>query len=298
MTLEQIRMFVAIAETGSLGSAAKILHRTQPTLSVSIKNLETDLGIQIFSREGYRMALSSEGRALLEKAKKILRQTDDLENLAQYLVQDCEAELKIAFDPIIPIRSFLELLKQCEMTYPMTKLTLNTEYLRGGLEQLMADQVDFAVITMPQIDTRLETIPLQQVAFTRVATPDFPPLQTGTPITFELLESFIQVVIKGSTNKSNDGNYGVLEGGRQWRVSEMQTKKEIILAGMGWGGLPNYLIEEELKRGDLVPIKIQKTTAQINIETALVRKSSIYHGKVASYLWTSCMGSQYEDTIS
>ncbi len=59
---------------------------------------------------------------------------------------------------------------------------------------------------MPGVDTRLEMIPLERVPFTRVAAPPFLPLQSTTKITYEMLESYIQVVIKGNIDNSTDAN--------------------------------------------------------------------------------------------
>ena len=287
MTLEQIKMFVTIAETGSLGQAAKVLHRTQPTLSVSIKNLEGDLGVQIFSRKGYRMTLSQKGQALLEKAKKILRQSEEMEQLALHLVEQCEPEIRIAIDPIIPIHSVLGVLKQCESTFPLTKLTLISEYMQGGLESLLNDQVDLALIPIEQWDTRVEYIPFPSVPFIRVVAPQFLKLHKGSSITFKSLENHTQVVLQSNLNEKTKPNFSVLEGGKHWFVSEMQTKKEIILAGVGWGGLPVYLIEEELKRGELVPLNIKGSPTKIQIETGLARKTGMPFGKVANFIWDS-----------
>ena len=62
MTLEQLRMLVAIADAGGILSAAEKLHKTQPTISVGMKNLEDELGLQILSRESYRASLTAAGK--------------------------------------------------------------------------------------------------------------------------------------------------------------------------------------------------------------------------------------------
>ena len=70
MTLEQIRIFVTVAQKGSLAAAAAALYKTQPTLSVGLKNLEEDLGVQLFSRDQYRMTLSEAGLKLLKTGQR------------------------------------------------------------------------------------------------------------------------------------------------------------------------------------------------------------------------------------
>ncbi len=124
MNLDQIRIFVTIAETGSLGAAAKALFRTQPTLSVALKKLEEALGVQLFSRKAYRMSLTAAGKQLLRKAQYLLEQAREFENLGRYLSSGHEPELRVAFDPLIPIQPILHILKTFEQKYCQTQLTL------------------------------------------------------------------------------------------------------------------------------------------------------------------------------
>ena len=69
MILEQLETFIAIADQGGLRAASSILFKTQPTLSLSIKNLETELGVKLLDRTGYRVSLSQEGEKLYPEAK-------------------------------------------------------------------------------------------------------------------------------------------------------------------------------------------------------------------------------------
>jgi len=72
---------VEIARAGSLSKAAETLLIAQPNLSRAVKDLEADLGITIFDRTAKGMFLTSDGREFIHRAKKILAQIDDMENL-------------------------------------------------------------------------------------------------------------------------------------------------------------------------------------------------------------------------
>jgi DNA-binding transcriptional LysR family regulator len=91
------------------------------------------------------------------------------------------------------------------------------------------------------------------------------------------------VIISG--RKSSTASYGVLEGGDQWRVNDFQTKKEIIMQGMGWGSLPEHLIKEELAQGLLAPLNVEGDINKPNIELRVVRKEGEPVGPVAQRLW-------------
>src|SRR5690625_5742377 len=68
MNLKQLRQFLTLAETLHFGQAAKLLHMTQPPLSISIKKLEEELGGQLFIRTNQGTELTNFGRSLLKPA--------------------------------------------------------------------------------------------------------------------------------------------------------------------------------------------------------------------------------------
>lgn len=76
MQLSQLRAFCAVAQTGSVSAAAKVLNRVPSGITVRIQQLEQDLGCELFLRDSKGMSLSSHGRQLLEHAQHILNLTD------------------------------------------------------------------------------------------------------------------------------------------------------------------------------------------------------------------------------
>lgn len=79
MTLQQLKYIITIVKYGSITEAAKQLFITQPSLSVAVKELETELGIQIFKRTTKGITLSSDGTEFLSYARQVVEQADLLE---------------------------------------------------------------------------------------------------------------------------------------------------------------------------------------------------------------------------
>jgi DNA-binding transcriptional LysR family regulator len=79
MTLEQLRLFVAVAECEHVTRAAQILHRTQSAVSAAIAALERGAGVSLFHRVGRRIQLTAEGRVFLAEARAVLAQADAAE---------------------------------------------------------------------------------------------------------------------------------------------------------------------------------------------------------------------------
>ncbi|WP_332664595.1 LysR family transcriptional regulator, partial [Aeromicrobium sp.] len=76
MELRTLGYFVAVAETGSVSAAADVVHVTQPAISRQIRQLESELGVELFARSAGRLQLSAAGRQFLPHAQDVLRRAD------------------------------------------------------------------------------------------------------------------------------------------------------------------------------------------------------------------------------
>lgn len=285
MTLDQLKVLEAIVETGSLRLAAEKLFRTQSTLSVAIKKLEEEFDLEIFSRAGYRNKLTPAGQALYQKAKSILKQSKEFEELGKQLSLGEEPEIRIALNANIPITPLLEILKPFEEEHPYTNIVLFTDYMFGSLERLRDGDVDFSIL--PWIDNiqGLESLHFMTIRRLVVASPDFPPCRDFEEIPQDVIKNYVQVIVKDSSATPDARTIGVLEGGRQWKVNDQYIKKEILLAGMGWGSLPEYFIREDLDARRLIPLNVAHFMNQKDVENRVARKLDHPVGPVAQRLW-------------
>ena len=97
MDLRQLRYFVAVAEERHYGRAAQRLHMSQPPLSMQIKALERELGIELLERTSRRVALTDAGRAFLERAKTILGAVEEAREAARGAEQGTQGRLEVGF---------------------------------------------------------------------------------------------------------------------------------------------------------------------------------------------------------
>lgn len=131
MNIQQFRYVEAIAETGSFNQAAKLLYMTQPNLSSSIKDLENQLGVKLFSRSNTGVRLTDEGHDFLKYAKRILGEIDLLEQRYQ---QDFRRSFTVAshhYDflsgPLLAIsQTFAEDFKEFQLIETTTKRILES----------------------------------------------------------------------------------------------------------------------------------------------------------------------------
>jgi DNA-binding transcriptional LysR family regulator len=98
------------------------------------------------------------------------------------------------------------------------------------------------------------------------------------------MREHVQCIIRDSARHSSPRDYYVVEGARSWTVSDQLMKKEVILQGMGWGHLPDFLIADELNSGELLSIKGQHLAGG-SVELVAARRRNVAHGPVAERLW-------------
>lgn len=285
MTLDQLRMLVAVAETGSVLAAAERLGRTQPTLSVGIRKLEEDLGLQLLARDGYRARLTPGGEAICQQARLLLGQVTEIRELADYLAGGREPELTLAIEASCPMPLTIGVLQQAERQFPATRFHLLMENIWGALDRLHQGEADLAVTPWFRDEEGLESVPLATIELLSVAAPGYFPAAPERPLQIADLARAVQIVVRDSSRRPPDFQFGLVEGGRRWMVNDHETKKRLMLAGMGWGRLQRHLIDTELAKGQLLPLKIERYQAASSVELRIARRLDQPAGPVAQALW-------------
>lgn len=138
LTLDQLRVLVAVSEAGSFSAAARRLGRVQSAISQTVQSLKSALGIAVFERAGKTPKLSDAGRVILDDARHLLRGADTLRARAESIAADVEPELTLAIDAIFPNAILMAGLKALSAAHPCLPVTLYTEAL-GAAEQRLRD---------------------------------------------------------------------------------------------------------------------------------------------------------------
>ncbi len=284
LTLHQLRCFEAVVRAGSFQAAAKILNRTHPTIFVAIKALEEQVGVALFDRSGYRVALTPQGQSFHDRTKVLLQEARVLETHAEHMAKGEETALSVIVGDSCPLPETLGLLKSFFDNCPNTRLDLHFEALGGPAERLLKGEADLIFHHIDKSDPRLEFIDLRKVRFIPVTAVGFLDFEVSSEITPEQMRPYVQCVIRDTARDLPHQSYYMIEGARSWTVSDQLMKKEIILQGMGWGHLPAFLVGQELKDGSLIPIT-GKHLAGGEAELVAARLHNHPHGPIANRLW-------------
>jgi DNA-binding transcriptional LysR family regulator len=256
LTLDQMRTFVAVVETGSFRAAAARLVRVQSAVSHAIANLEAQLGVSLFDRSGHRPALTPEGHSLLADARAILLKVDTMRARARGLGEGIELGFAIALDPQFPLGIAGAALKELHEIYPSVTVRVLAASLGEAVLALRERRCTLAISGIDIPDPRIERQALTYVSRVAVAATGHPlalRAATGEPITAAELADHVQIVGEDPSPLTEGRDFSVLSPGT-WRVGDNATKHALILAGIGWGTLPLWLVEQDLTAGRLVRV--------------------------------------------
>jgi DNA-binding transcriptional LysR family regulator len=284
LTIHQLLCFDAVVTESGFQAAAEKLRRSQPTVFSSVKNLETQLRLDLLDRSGYRVALTEAGRSFHERTRVFLRELQTLRNHAAQLATGEESELRIVIGDLCPLPETLKLLRRFFDRCPGTRLHLHFEAISGPWERLFDDEADLIFHHIDKADPRLDFIDLFKVRLVPVVAPNFLRFPISRSVTPEQMRDYVQCVIRDSARRNSPRDYFLVEGARSWTVSDQLMKRELILQGMGWGHMPKYLIEQDLRRGRLLPIT-GKHFKGGQAELVAARRRDIPHGPIANRLW-------------
>ena len=284
LTLHQLRCFDAVVTQGSFQAAADKLSRSQPTVFAAVKSLEAQIGLSLLDRSGYRVTVTDAGRSFRDRTRAFLREFAKLENHALQLALGEESELRVVIGDLCPLPETLALLHQFFDGCRGTGLHLYFEAISGPWERLFDGDADLIIHHVDKSDPRLEFVDLRTVSLVPVVAPGFLSFPVSDSITPEQMRDHAQCVIRDSAQHSAPRDYYVVDGARSWTVSDQLMKKEIILQGMGWGHLPDFMIQDELRSGRLLALS-GKHFAGGKVELVAARRLEISHGPVSERLW-------------
>src|SRR6201996_4252769 len=138
-TIDQLKVLLAVVETGSFTAAAKRLKRAVSAISYAIATLELQLGIELFDREGARTpTLTKAGAAVLAKARVIAVGVDDLRASVRSLLGGVEAEVTLVVEVMLPSARLVDAVQAFEATFPTVKLRLHVEALSAVAQLVRA----------------------------------------------------------------------------------------------------------------------------------------------------------------
>jgi len=300
LTLDQMRVLIAVAEAGSFSAAARRLGRVQSAVSQSVQTLEETLRLTLFDRSGKTPVLTNAGRVILNDARQVVQRADALRSHAETIAGGTEPELDFAVDPLFPTEILMGSLRALHDAFPCLPVTLLTEGL-GATEQRLRDgQARFAIyciLTTGADD--LEADFLTHIAMVPVVAAMHPLAREPGPLPRDVLERQIQLVLTDRSPLTANLK-GSIYSSRIWRFADLATRLEYLLGGFGWCHMPWHMVRDHIDSGRLKHLEISQSEG-LTMPIHVVRQRGTRLGPASQWLiadlkdrlsdWKPCAGS-------
>lgn len=255
LTLDQLRVLVAIEDAGSFSAAGRQLRRVQSAISHTVLALEEAQGLLLFDRSSRTPRFTEAGRALTAQARQVLRQADVFERTAQAIAAGLEPELPIAIDSFVPTPPVIRSLASLQAQYPNLAVTLFTEGMGAAERRVRDGSATLGLCALlPSMAQELQATPLTQVTMVPVVADSHPLAQEHRAVTRDILGEHVQLILTDPQQKPGP-SFSVVST-RVWRFVDITRRLEFLLAGFGWGTMPRHLVQDHLDAGRLVQLAI------------------------------------------
>ncbi|WP_131195406.1 LysR family transcriptional regulator [Lichenihabitans psoromatis] len=280
-TFEQLQVLTTIADTGSFSAAARRLNRAQSVISYAVGQLEEQIGVLLFDRSGRVPRLTEAGRAVLADARRATATIEMLRGRAASLQKGLEAELRVGIDVMFPMDRLVAALDAFATQFPMVSLRLSMEAL-GGVARLVADEAcDFGISTeLDAMPAAIRQRPIGTVRLIPVAAPTHP-LALATADR-DAVRDATQIVLADRSALTEGQDIAVLSL-KTWRIGDLGAKHALLLAGLGWGNMPEAMVVADLKAGRLVRLTLSEARSH-DYPLGLIHRADRLLGPAATWL--------------
>jgi LysR family transcriptional regulator, low CO2-responsive transcriptional regulator len=278
VTFRQLRVFAEVARQGSMAAAAASLHLTPPAVSMQIKEIEGQVGLPLFDRQGRRVSLSTAGEYFLVHAKRLLAELKEAETAMARFKRLDHGLLTIGI--VSTAKYFVpRLLARFHEEHRGVEVRLRVANNREQLvAQVQAGEVDLTVMGRPpkELATRAEAFAAHP--FVIVGPSDHPLLALGTMPLAQLQGSSFIAREHGSGTRAAMAKLfadAKFEPRISMEMSSNETIKQAVMAGMGLAFLSLHTVGLEVRSGllrvlDVEGLPLMRTWNIVRLQSKLL----------------------------
>jgi LysR family transcriptional regulator, hydrogen peroxide-inducible genes activator len=165
LTLRQLRYLSALAQHRHFGRAADACAVTQPALSMQIRDLEKELGVELVERRSGEVALTEIGAEVVRRAERVLAAARDLADFARHRSRTLSGRLRLGIIPTLAPYVLPKVLPDLQADYPDLLIELRETQTKVLLEELNGGDLDAVMLALPLPDAEIESVRLFDDAF-------------------------------------------------------------------------------------------------------------------------------------
>ncbi len=261
MTLSEFRYIVAVAKELHFGRAAKKCFVSQPTLSVAVKKLEEELGLNLFERHQHEISITPIGELITKQAELILNETNNLKEIAKQNKDELKGDLKLGVIYTIGPYLLPRVIPVINKQAPELALIIEEDFTKNLTPKLKSGEIDIAILSNPYEESGISTDLLYKEPF-QVALPSGHPLTKKKKLKASDLLNDTMLLLKAG-NCFRDQIVELCPGcinplGEDKKIqkslesSSIETIRQMVAAGVGITILPGLSTEAHCGLNDML----------------------------------------------
>lgn len=247
MELRHLRYFITVAEELNFTKAAQRMFTAQPSLSQQIKDLESEVGVQLLERNNRKVALTEAGSAFLEQALLSIHHADQAIKNARRVVHTQQKQLSIGFVPVAEMKIFPYIMPNIRAHFPDLEIRFESQTDSAQLKALAEGDLDIAFTRFVHQGDEFESIKVFDEPLTLIMPKDAPEA-SYKHISIQQLHQ--QKFVIGDEMASPELHKIIQQFFKQHKIAlnVVQQSSNILLnvnlvgMGMGWSLVPAYVI--------------------------------------------------------
>lgn len=257
LNLNQLKAFYYAANCSSITIAAEKLFITQPAVSMQIKALEEQYGVQLFIRGKKRLELTDGGKRLYQIAKKVFSLVGD----AEQLLARSKEVLKVGSTKTLVRYMLAKYISKFQKAYPKIQIEIHEGSSEEMAQRLLKNEIDLAIVGRTPYSDKLEAIPFNEDEIVLLVAPNHPLCRKGL-VSIEDLSGY-NLILREKGSGTRLVVERVLEGTSLVSTAFIESGnvdfiKELVRIGNGIALLARMGVDHDVERGDLRILRLKE----------------------------------------
>ncbi|HZD59671.1 MAG TPA: selenium metabolism-associated LysR family transcriptional regulator [Anaerolineae bacterium] len=270
MNFNHLKAFWAVAKYVSYSQAARELYVSQSTISIQVKKLEEELGVELFEQLGKKVYLTKAGEELYRYANTIFSLADESKRAIQEIRGLCAGRLIIGASTTPGIYLLPPIISSFQQKYPNVNISLEISNTHKVLERLLANELDLGIVGQELVNNQLHTELLLHDELVVIASSNHQLAQQSSISTGELANQRLILREPGSNTREVVEEKARLSGislKASMQLSSVEAIKKAVAANLGVSVVSKLALELELSAGILKALSFrdQRLLRHINL---------------------------------
>ena len=289
MTLRHLKIFLAVYETGSTTAAAEELLIAQPSVSVALKELEEHYGVRVFERMSKRLYVTQAGQELYQYARHLVSLFEETEDAMKSL--GASGMLHVGSSVTIGNYFLPGYIRTFQKEFPQVRVRVTVENTDTIEKLLLENGIDVGLVEGRIHSPYLVQFPYRQDRLVMICPPEHPYASYQSIVPEVLAAEDMLVREKGSAVRERFDIWMAEAGVEIEPVWESVSTRALVRAvreNMGISVLPYYLVEEDIRRGEVKAVAVERV--DFTREFSIVYHRNKYHSEAFDAFVRICSG--------